>query len=953
MQDQRKTKAQLIEDLQALRARVGAQESSFDARDAARQGVTPGEQLFRTMVETANDIIYTILPDGTFTYVSPNWKNLLGHEPSEVTGTAFMPYVHPEDLPACLVFLEKVMKTGKPQQGMEYRVRHKDGSYRWHMSNASVMNTPEGELQFAGIARDITKRKLMELDLQKTRETLEQRVHERTAELEKANRALHEEVAERESAEDELRQAKDLSEAIIESMPGLFYVFDAEARLLRWNANTKRISGRNSEKMEGASAFEFFSPDDHALIKAAVAETFERGEGSVVAHFLGRKGERLPYLLTGKRQRFGDKLCLVGMGIDMSEQKQAEESLAKSDRIFRALAESMNALVLIASADQNRAVYANKAAVEVTGYSLEELTASPPPELFSPASREKRDAFMAAYARGEELPDRAEMEIITKQGQSRWLETSWALLDMGDEGLFKVTTSFDITDRREAELSVVTNERRFRALAESTPAHVFITQAGRFTYANKSLLEYHGMDMETFCRQDPMEMLEPNSREAALNGAAEAIERGESRYRFQFEDSRGRWFESLVTLFELDAEQAVMGNTFDITEHKQAEQKLRESEANYRTIFDVAGAGMINFGQDRLITLANDEWCELTGYSKEEIVGKMTWMPFFTEESLARMKRYHEKRSKDPTSVPRAYEAQMRDRAGKIHDGIINIALVPGTQQRVASFQDMTALKQAQRQMFRADKMAALGQIIAGVAHEINNPNNFIYFNLPILKRYIEAIAPLLDGCVEGDPDLRILNMPYKEFMEDIFKLLGNMEHGSARITEIVSELKTYISSHEEEDKKPGPIDAVIGQVMTLVGKQVRKMVKNFEVEVTDDLPKVLMNAGKIEQVLINLVINAGQAADKADSRVRLSAEHVQGQVEIRIEDNGAGIDGQNLDLIFDPFFTTKGREAGSGLGLAISRQIVEDHGGTISVESRLGQMTTFVLRLPALAGAE
>ena len=254
--------------------------------------------------------------------------------------------------------------------------------------------------------------------------------------------------------------------------------------------------------------------------------------------------------------------------------------------------------------------------------------------------------------------------------------------------------------------------------------------------------------------------------------------------------------------------------------------------------------------------------------------------------------------------------------------------------------------------MYQADKMAALGQIIAGVAHEINNPNNFIYFNLPILRRYIDAMRPLLEHHLEDDPDLTLLGMSLPDLLSDVVKLLGNMEHGSARITSIVSELKNYIRSDEDTDLRPGDLRSVIDQVMALIGKQVRKMVKRFDLTVSDELPPVNMNPGKIEQVLINLVINAGQAADKADSWVELkAAKDDAGDVVITVSDNGAGIPEENRGLIFEPFFTSKPREAGTGLGLSISSKIVEDHGGTIQVASEPGEGTTFTVRLPAHRG--
>ncbi len=512
-----------------------------------------------------------------------------------------------------------------------------------------------------------------------------------------------------------------------------------------------------------------------------------------------------------------------------------------------------------------------------------------------------------------------------------------------------------LAERERAEAGLADSERKFRSLAESTTAHITILQDDRYVYANQAFLDYHQLDREDLTILDPQDMMmgmvgsEEIARLAPL--WQEAMARGDTRFRVEYRDLEGTWFQTNITLIELDGREAFMAMSFDVTELKRAQEELRESEQRYRTIFDTAGTGMISFGEDGIITLANEEWTKLSGYAIEETVGRMTWTPFFTGESLAKMEKYHALRSRNPRSVPKAYEAQFVDRHGRIHDGIVTVQMVPGTPQRVASFQDMTELKRAETEMYRADKMAALGQIIAGVAHEINNPNNFIFFNLPILRKYIEAIRPMLDHHLDDDPDLEVLNMPYAVFLEDVFKLLENMEHGSKRITGIVSELRAYVRSDEETEAEAGPIAPVVERVMALVGKQVRKTVKRFDVAVAKDLPHLRMNPGKIEQVLINLVINAGQAADKEDSWVRLSVRPGEGPelgVEIRVEDNGQGIPEEIRDRIFEPFFTSKGRETGTGLGLSICHRIVEEHGGSIAVESTPGEGTAFTIRLPA-----
>ncbi len=417
--------------------------------------------------------------------------------------------------------------------------------------------------------------------------------------------------------------------------------------------------------------------------------------------------------------------------------------------------------------------------------------------------------------------------------------------------------------------------------------------------------------------------------------------------RFYCNDGKARWFRFSARMFEKEGYGEGVG--LDIDEMKRTEKALAESEKKYRTIFETTGTATISYEDDGIITLANSRFAEISHTSREDIEGKKHWWDFFTADSAEQLQEYHEKRSEHSDSAPNFYETRLTTIDGQELNGIITVNMVPGTRQRVASFLDLTAMKQAEQQMFRAEKMASLGQIIAGVAHEINNPNNFIYFNLPILKKYIEAIEPLLLYHKEQNPELKIINMKFDDFMEDLYKLIENMQNGSERITGIVSELKSYIRSSDIDNKKPDSIENVLNLVMTLAGKQVRKMVKNLDVQIEEDLPLVNMNPSKLEQVFINLLINAGQAADKENSFVKVKARKSDFSewIEITVEDNGCGIPERNKSKIFDPFFTTKSRESGTGLGLGIAQRIIYEHGGKIIVDSKEGEGSTFTVLLP------
>jgi signal transduction histidine kinase len=253
-------------------------------------------------------------------------------------------------------------------------------------------------------------------------------------------------------------------------------------------------------------------------------------------------------------------------------------------------------------------------------------------------------------------------------------------------------------------------------------------------------------------------------------------------------------------------------------------------------------------------------------------------------------------------------------------------------------------VRAAQERMAQSERLAALGRLVAGVAHEVQNPNNLIGFNLPVLRRYVGALREAVP------PGSEVLGRPAGAALDDVEAIAADMETGSRRITELVRELKNFTRGHAGEPPiRQNPAD-IAAAVETLVAKQAQKAGVRFEVETGQELPAVLARPGGLEQVLVNLVLNGVQAIEAADGQgealVRLSVQGRSGAVVFGVEDTGGGIPRAVQRRIFDPFYTTRS-PGGTGLGLAISRRIVEEMGGTIDFETRPGR-TLFRVVLPA-----
>lgn len=262
---------------------------------------------------------------------------------------------------------------------------------------------------------------------------------------------------------------------------------------------------------------------------------------------------------------------------------------------------------------------------------------------------------------------------------------------------------------------------------------------------------------------------------------------------------------------------------------------------------------------------------------------------------------------------------------------------------------DVTQARLLERQIIQNEKLASVGLLAAGLAHEINNPNSFITFNIPILRDYLQELMPVVHEHAEARDDFELFGMSVPEFEKDVFKLLDNMEHGSHRISATVSRLTDFVRKRETKELKTIDPGCMAKRALEFCRPEIAKRVKTLHAVIPDGLPPICTDPEAIEQILVNLLINAAQASDKADSWIRLSVGPGGSDGEtciIEVSDNGRGMDDAVKRKIFDPFFTTKSSIQGAGLGLYVCYYLVMELGGRIDVHSQPGKGTSFKITL-------
>jgi signal transduction histidine kinase len=257
--------------------------------------------------------------------------------------------------------------------------------------------------------------------------------------------------------------------------------------------------------------------------------------------------------------------------------------------------------------------------------------------------------------------------------------------------------------------------------------------------------------------------------------------------------------------------------------------------------------------------------------------------------------------------------------------------------------------RQQELQLIQANKMTALGTLVAGVAHEINNPNQLVLMNARVLAESWSTTRPILEAYHQEHGDFLLGGLPYTEMRDTLPALIRDVHDGALRIERIINNLKDFARPGEHAGQTLFCLNDAVQRALTLLHYLINKTTTRFHVDLMEGLPPLRGDRQQIEQVVINLVANALEALPTRDRRVTVATRHHTAEpcLELEVRDEGIGIPPEHLERLCDPFFTTKQGQGGTGLGLAITYTLVRNHGGSIAFESTPGQETRVLVTLP------
>jgi signal transduction histidine kinase len=259
------------------------------------------------------------------------------------------------------------------------------------------------------------------------------------------------------------------------------------------------------------------------------------------------------------------------------------------------------------------------------------------------------------------------------------------------------------------------------------------------------------------------------------------------------------------------------------------------------------------------------------------------------------------------------------------------------------------ALKESQGHLYQAQKMEALGTLVAGVAHEINNPISLIMFNLPIVRRVWQDLLPIITQSAPSATSRKYGGFSLDYLQSHFGRLIDDMDMAANRVSKIVRDLKHFSRQSHVSEKEPLQINDAVTNAVRLARATIRKTGVELSLALGEELPVVIGNLPSIEQIVLNILINAAQAIDggQGQIKIRTGLRKSDGSVFVAITDNGCGVSPAIADKIFDPFVTDKQNRGGTGLGLAVSYSLVQAHHGSITFDAADGE-TTFTIWLPS-----
>ncbi len=714
-----------------------------------------------------------------------------------------------------------------------------------------------------------------------------------------------------------------------------------------WQVNQALCSllGYSQEELLGKTIYDVTHPDDVPPSEAAIHQLLagEIQSFRFEKRYLHKQGHSIWGLVNVSlvRDAAGTPRYFISQILDINERRKAEDALRKSEERFRALVENAFDAVFVIGANR-RLIYASPSTTRVFGYETGKLVENDVHHYVHPDDQQAVDEFLADVAQTPVKLAIGDIRIRHRDGHWVWIEGIAQNLRENPHIGAVVVNAHDISERKQAEEALRARESRFRALMENSSDVVsLVTTAGDMLYVGPSINHLLGYDTDELVGRNGFDFIHSEDRERTRRLLTElGTTPGEMvtiPFRFRHKNGSWRWMESIFTnLLEEPSVAAIIVSSRDITDRRKAEILLRESEERFALA--VAGANDGLWDWDLLADkfYASPRLRAILGFDEQEDIPRPEVLGLRIHPDD--LERVTTEFMKHINGISANYEAEYRQRH---NDGTYRWVLARGLSvsdtsgkpyRIVGSLSDVTARKQAeeyardrQAELAHVLRVSAMGEMAAGLAHEINQP--------------LAAIVNFARGSIHrlhtGQPT------------DEVVDALKRIANEALRAGGIVRGLRQFLRK-EPPRHASADLNSIVADAIRLVEPDARRHGVAIRAAFTDGMPTVQVDQVQIQQVIVNLIRNGLEAMDRCNgTRRELSVRtSIAGSdaITVAVRDAGEGLP-EGGDKIFDPFFTTKPN--GLGMGLSISRSIIHAHGGRIWSSANPEGGATFSFTIP------
>ena len=863
-------------------------------RKQAEQALTESEEKYRTVLEEMEDSYFEVGLRGHITFANESTCRNLQLSREELMGASYKTFSAEKSIDDVYKAFNKAYRTGKPVKSFSWEIVRGDGSTGFAETTVLPLHNQDGQIiGFRGIGRDITERK---------------------------------------QVEDALRASQEKFRSLVETTNDFVWEMDRHGVYIYCSPQMEKLWGFKPEEMLGKTPFDLLPPEDREqAIKgfSALSESASPFVNMEIPSF--DSTGRIRFLEISGVPFFDDAGKTGGYrGItrDITERKRTEEALRQSEDKYRQLFELGSDALFLIETETGRILDLNAAAMQTYGYSREEALQMNNAD-FSAEPDKTRQATAQAH---EDIPLRYHKK---KDGSIFPTDISVAYFTQSGKEVC-VAAIRDITERKRAEEALTDEATKRRILIEqSRDGIVVLDENGKVYEVNQRFAEILGYSLEEAHQLYVWDWDTQWTREQLLEMVRSVDATGDHF------DTQHRRKDGTSCDVEISTNGAVFAGQKlvfcvcrDITERKQAEEAMRGSEEKYRLLVENASEAIIVV-QDGALKFANPQATELSGYSKDELLSKL-FTEFVHPDDREIAAKYY-LATLQSEEVPRGFLLRIIAKDGNILWAEVTRVLITweGKPAALGLLNDITERKQAEeekRDMEQkaqvASRLATVGLLASGVGHEINNP-------LTAVVGYSQLLMQ-------------------EDLPEDIKEQLAAINEGAQRVANIVKKLLAF-ARHKKPERTYASINTTMATTLDLLAHQLKTSNIEVNLQLDPDLPWTVADIGQLQQVFLNLVINAETEMRLAHGKGELSikTEKTDNTIRVSFKDDGPGIAKNNLDKIFDPFFTTREVGEGTGLGLSICHEIMADQAGTIHAESKPGKGATFIVQLPIVTEQE